>query len=56
MKKRDIIIVNVDGILLMSQDLEATTNFDKRLASVFDVKDVVEVKRCLGMDFTRRED
>lgn len=51
-----IIVVYVDDILVMSQDPGAIKGFGDRLASIFEVKDIGEIKRCLGMDFTRSRD
>lgn len=48
-----MIIIYVDDILVMSRSEEQILEFGKALSQVFEIKDLGEVKRCLGMDFTR---
>lgn len=44
-------VVYVDDIIVMSGDLQAVVQFGADLGKRFDMKDVGELKRCLGMDF-----
>lgn len=48
-----IIIIYVDDLLVICQDPEEIVCFGRKLASLFEVKDLGDLKRCLGMDFFR---
>lgn len=50
-EKLMIIVIYVDDLLIMCKDHNEILNFGRGLSKVFDMKDVGDVKRCLGMDF-----
>ena len=49
--KQLLIIVYVDDILVMSKHPEMIDAFGARLATLFEIKDLGVLKRCLGIDF-----
>lgn len=51
-----IVIIYVDDLLVMCRDMGQITSFGRQLANRFEVKDLGDLKRCLGMDFTRNEE
>lgn len=50
-----LIVVYVDDILIMSRNLEEIKRFGADLNKKFAIKDLGDVKRCLGIDFERNE-
>ncbi|KMQ86248.1 retrovirus-related pol polyprotein from transposon tnt 1-94 [Lasius niger] len=51
-----IIIIYVDDMLVMCRDPEEITRFGREMANLFEVKDLGDLKRCLGMDFSRSDE
>lgn len=54
-ENRSYIIVYVDDILVMSCDDSEITRVKNHLNAKFDVKDLGNIKHCLGLEFTRNE-
>lgn len=54
-KEIQIIIIYVDDILVMCRDPEEINRFGRELTNLFKVKDFGDLKRCLGMDFSRSD-
>lgn len=50
-----IVVVYVDDILVMSRDSEEVNQFGLSLGKIFEIKDVGDLKHCLGMNFTKNE-
>lgn len=51
-----LVVIYVDDILAMSRNLEIVKKFGTTLGEKFEVKDIGDVKRCLGMDFIHGDD
>lgn len=51
-----VILIYVDDILVMCRDPKEIDRFGDRLAELFEIKVLGDLKRCLGMDFTRGKD
>ena len=48
-----IVVIYVHDILVISKDLEEISRFGRELSNIFEIKDISDLKRCLGMDFVR---
>lgn len=55
-KGESIIIAYVDDILIMSREDEEIKRLKSHLSVRFEVKDLGTVKRCLGLEFSRKKD
>lgn len=51
-----IIIIYVDDLLVLCRDPKEIACFGRELANLFEIKDLGDLKRCLGMDFFRRDE
>jgi hypothetical protein len=54
-KQEDVtlIAIYVDDILVASRDLERITEIGRMLADQFEIKDLGDVKHCLGVEFSQ---
>lgn len=52
-ENKSFIIVYIDDILVMSSDDSEIARVKNHLGSKFDVKDLGEIKYCLGLEFAR---
>jgi len=49
------ILVYVDDILFFSNEPDGSEKFKSELSRDFEVKDLGDIKYCLGMEFSRKE-
>lgn len=52
-ESRSFVIIYVDNILIISNDDSEMSKLKNHLKSKFDVRDLGDVKDCLGLEFTR---
>jgi len=50
-----LVLIYVDDMLILSRELEKIGSFKAYLAKIFDVKDLGNVKCCLGIEFLRSD-